>query len=147
MHPQSEPHRIHRLLLSHIILGMFTDSLPSNRCPIATWVGSHGNLFTESLPSNGSIHHGIKWQSFSWILNIFVHYVRWLSSSNYISADFLLKEYIVFTLPLLTSEITLTIITTKSYYFLLSSYSLITERGWVAHISNVSPDTHLRQVF
>jgi hypothetical protein len=49
--------RKHRLLLSRIILGVFTDPLPSNRRPIVARVGSRRNVFTESLPSNGSIRH------------------------------------------------------------------------------------------
>jgi hypothetical protein len=50
-------HGKHCLLLSRIILGVFTDPLPSNRRPTVTRVGSSGNVFTESLPSNGSIRH------------------------------------------------------------------------------------------
>jgi hypothetical protein len=43
--------------LTPVVLGMFTDPLPSNRRPIFAPVGSQGNVFTESLPSNGSIRH------------------------------------------------------------------------------------------
>jgi hypothetical protein len=52
-------HGKHRLLLSRIVLGVFTDPLPSNRRPIFALVGSCGNVFTESLPSSGSIRHNI----------------------------------------------------------------------------------------
>jgi hypothetical protein len=38
---------------------MFTGPLPSNRSPTVANVGSRGNVFTKSLPSNGSIHHNI----------------------------------------------------------------------------------------
>jgi hypothetical protein len=38
---------------------LITDPLPSNGRPIAVRVGSHRNVFTESLPSNGSIRHTI----------------------------------------------------------------------------------------
>jgi hypothetical protein len=53
------PHEEHRLLLSRIVLGVFSDPLPSNRRPIVARVGSRGNVFTESLPSNGFIRHNI----------------------------------------------------------------------------------------
>jgi hypothetical protein len=59
MLPQGRPHGKHHLLLSCIVLGMFTDPLPSNRHLIAACVGSCRNAFTESLPSNGSIRHNI----------------------------------------------------------------------------------------
>jgi hypothetical protein len=36
---------------------MFPDPLPSSRRPIVARVGSHGNVFTESLPSSGSMRH------------------------------------------------------------------------------------------
>jgi hypothetical protein len=39
---------------------MFTDPLPSNIRPIFARVGSRRNVFTESLPSSGSIRHGNK---------------------------------------------------------------------------------------
>jgi hypothetical protein len=39
--------------------GMFTDPLPSNRSPTVERVGSRGNVFTESLPSNGYTRHNI----------------------------------------------------------------------------------------
>jgi hypothetical protein len=52
-------HGKHHLLLSHIVLGMFTDLLPSSRHPIVAHVGSCRDVFTESLPSSGSIHHNI----------------------------------------------------------------------------------------
>jgi hypothetical protein len=42
-----------------MVLGIFTDPLPSNRCSIVTGVGSLGNVFTESLSSNGSIRHNM----------------------------------------------------------------------------------------
>jgi hypothetical protein len=42
-----------------IVLSVFTDLLPSNRRPIVARVGSRKNIFTESLPSNGSIRHNI----------------------------------------------------------------------------------------
>jgi hypothetical protein len=48
-----------RLLLFLILLGVFPDPLPSNKRPIVAQVGSRGNVFTESLPSNGSIRHNI----------------------------------------------------------------------------------------
>jgi hypothetical protein len=38
---------------------LFTDLLPCSGRPIVTRVGSRGNVLTESLPSNGSIHHTI----------------------------------------------------------------------------------------
>jgi hypothetical protein len=41
----------------HSVLGVFIDPLPSNRRPIVARVGSRGNVFTESLPSNGSVRH------------------------------------------------------------------------------------------
>jgi hypothetical protein len=37
----------------------FTDPLPSGGCPIVARVGSRGNVFTESLPSNGSMRQSI----------------------------------------------------------------------------------------
>jgi hypothetical protein len=57
------------LILSRIVLGVFTDPLPSNRRPIVPCVGSRGNVFTESLPSNGSIRHNInkrKYRDYYW---------------------------------------------------------------------------------
>jgi hypothetical protein len=39
--------------------GLFTDPLPSNERPIAERAGSRGNVFIESLPSNGSMRHNI----------------------------------------------------------------------------------------
>jgi hypothetical protein len=57
--PRGVHHGKHRLLLSRIVLGVFTDSLPSNRCPTVARLASRGNVFTESLPSNGSICHNI----------------------------------------------------------------------------------------
>jgi hypothetical protein len=38
---------------------MFTDSLSSNGCHILARVGSSGNVFIESLPSNGYTRHNI----------------------------------------------------------------------------------------
>jgi hypothetical protein len=38
---------------------VFTDPLPSNRRPIVARIGLHGNVFTESLPNNGSKRHNI----------------------------------------------------------------------------------------
>jgi hypothetical protein len=38
---------------------VFTDPLPSNISPSVAHVGFRGNVFTESLPSNGSIRHNI----------------------------------------------------------------------------------------
>jgi hypothetical protein len=43
---------------SYIVVGVFTDPLHSNRRPVAR-VGSRGNVFTESLPSSGSIRSTI----------------------------------------------------------------------------------------
>jgi hypothetical protein len=45
------------LLLFRIVLGVFTDPLPSNRHPIVARVGSRGKVFTDSLPSSGFIRH------------------------------------------------------------------------------------------
>jgi hypothetical protein len=45
--------------LSRIVLGVFTDPLLSNTRPIGARIGSRGNVFTESLPSNGYIHLNI----------------------------------------------------------------------------------------
>jgi hypothetical protein len=39
--------------------GVLTDPFPSNRYPIVTCVHSRGNVFTESLPSSGSMRHNI----------------------------------------------------------------------------------------
>jgi hypothetical protein len=39
---------------------VFTDPLPSVRRPVVARVGSRGNVFTESLPSNGCIRHNTK---------------------------------------------------------------------------------------
>jgi hypothetical protein len=39
--------------------GLFTDPLPSNERPIVAHVGSHGSVFTESLPTDGSMRHNI----------------------------------------------------------------------------------------
>jgi hypothetical protein len=36
--------------MSCIVLGVFTDPLPSNKRPIVARVGSRGDVFTESLP-------------------------------------------------------------------------------------------------
>jgi hypothetical protein len=47
-------------MLPRIVFGMFNDPLSSNSRPIVGRVGSRGNMFTESLPSNGSIRHNIK---------------------------------------------------------------------------------------
>jgi hypothetical protein len=55
--PRGGLHGKHHLLLSHIVLGVFTDPLPRNKHPIVARVGSHGNVFTESLPNSGSICH------------------------------------------------------------------------------------------
>jgi hypothetical protein len=49
-------HGKHHLLLSRIVSGLFTDPLSNNRRPIVARVGSRGNVFIESLPSNRSIH-------------------------------------------------------------------------------------------
>jgi hypothetical protein len=38
-----------------IVLGVFTDPLPSNRRHIVAGAGSRGNVSTESLPSNWSM--------------------------------------------------------------------------------------------
>jgi hypothetical protein len=38
---------------------VFTDPLPSNRCPIVERVGSRGNVFTEPVPGNGSIKNSV----------------------------------------------------------------------------------------
>jgi hypothetical protein len=57
--PRSRPRGKHRLLFPRIVLDVFTDPLPSNRHPIVARVGSRRNVLTESLPSNGSIHHNI----------------------------------------------------------------------------------------
>jgi hypothetical protein len=46
-------------LLSRIVFGVFTDPLPSSRCPIVVHIGSSGNVFTKSLPGCGSAHHSI----------------------------------------------------------------------------------------
>jgi hypothetical protein len=51
--PRGRPHTEHFLLLSRIVLGIFTYPLPSNKRPIVTRVGFRGNVFTEPLPSNG----------------------------------------------------------------------------------------------
>jgi hypothetical protein len=40
-------------------IGVFTAPLPSNRYPIVAPIGSRGNVFTESLPSNGYTSHNI----------------------------------------------------------------------------------------
>jgi hypothetical protein len=45
--------------LSRIVLGVLTDPLPSNRSPIVARVGFRENVFTESLPSNGSTRHNM----------------------------------------------------------------------------------------
>jgi hypothetical protein len=55
--PRGEPHGKHCLLLSRIVLRVFTDPLPSNKRPIVARFGSRGNMFTESLPSNGYTCH------------------------------------------------------------------------------------------
>jgi hypothetical protein len=39
---------------------VFTDPLPNNRRPIVAGAGFRGNVFSESLPSNGSIRHNMK---------------------------------------------------------------------------------------
>jgi hypothetical protein len=57
--PRGWPQGKHRLLLSCIVLGVFTDPLPSNKRPIFARVGSHWKMFTEPLPSNGSISYNI----------------------------------------------------------------------------------------
>jgi hypothetical protein len=46
-------------LLSRIVLGVFSEPLPSNRRLIVAHFGSRGNVFTESLPSNGSVRYNI----------------------------------------------------------------------------------------
>jgi hypothetical protein len=45
--------------LSIVEKALFTYPLPTNRCPIVARVGSRCNVYTESLPSNGSIRHSI----------------------------------------------------------------------------------------
>jgi hypothetical protein len=40
-------------------LGVFTGPLASNKSPIVVCVGSRGDVFTESLPSNRYIHHNM----------------------------------------------------------------------------------------
>jgi hypothetical protein len=40
-------------------LCVFTNQLPRNRRPIVARVGSRGNVFTGSLPSNGSVCHNV----------------------------------------------------------------------------------------
>jgi hypothetical protein len=47
------------LLSSRIILGVLTDPLPSNKRSMVALIGSCWNVFSESLPSNGSIQHSI----------------------------------------------------------------------------------------
>jgi hypothetical protein len=60
MYPRSGPHEKHPLILRRIVLGVFIDPLPSNKRSIVASVGSRGNVFTESLSSNGSIRHNTK---------------------------------------------------------------------------------------
>jgi hypothetical protein len=57
--PWDGPLGKYRLLLSRIVLGVFTDPLPGNRRSIIARIGSRGNVFTESLPSNGYPRHNI----------------------------------------------------------------------------------------
>jgi hypothetical protein len=49
------PRRKHSLLLSRIVIAVFTDPLLSNICPIFARIGSHENVFIELLPSSGSV--------------------------------------------------------------------------------------------
>jgi hypothetical protein len=52
-------HGKHRLQLSRIVLGVFIVPLPTSKRPIVARVGSRGNVFTKSLPSNGFIRYSI----------------------------------------------------------------------------------------
>jgi hypothetical protein len=60
IYPRGGPHGEHRILLSLIVLGVFTDPLLCNRRRIVARVGSRGNMFTESLTSNGSIRQYVQ---------------------------------------------------------------------------------------
>jgi hypothetical protein len=53
------PHGKHHVVLSCIVICMFTDPLPTSRHPIVSHVGSHGNVFIKLLPSNGSVCRNI----------------------------------------------------------------------------------------
>jgi hypothetical protein len=64
--------RKQRLQLSRIVLGLFTNPLPSNSRPIVARVGFRGNVLTESLPSNGFIRHIIIFRT---LYNLLVLYV------------------------------------------------------------------------
>jgi hypothetical protein len=53
---------------------VFTDPLPSSGCPVVARVDCRGNVFVESLPSNGYARHNIKtklrairWGGMDWI--------------------------------------------------------------------------------
>jgi hypothetical protein len=59
IYPLGRPHRKHGLILSPIVLGVYTDPLSSNRPPIIAGVGFRGNVFTEPFPSNGSMRRNI----------------------------------------------------------------------------------------
>jgi hypothetical protein len=59
IYPWGGPHGKHRLLLPPIVLGVFTDQLPSNKRSIVARLRFRGNVFTESLLRNGSIRHSI----------------------------------------------------------------------------------------
>jgi hypothetical protein len=49
---------------------VFTYALPSNKIPIVARVGSRGNVFTESLLSNGSIHRNLCGNIVDWGIKI-----------------------------------------------------------------------------
>jgi hypothetical protein len=72
---------------------LFTDSSPSNRRSIDACVGSRGNVFTESLPSSGSICHNILDLLFA-ITVAFGSYftVIYLHMENFIAALITLSE-------------------------------------------------------
>jgi hypothetical protein len=55
IYPRGGPHGKYSLMLSSIVLSVFTDPLPSNRRPIVKRLGSRGNVFTDSFSSNGSV--------------------------------------------------------------------------------------------
>jgi hypothetical protein len=55
----THPHGPHRKYSPYCLRDMFTAPLPSNWRPIVARFSCRGNVFTESLPSNGSIRQSI----------------------------------------------------------------------------------------
>jgi hypothetical protein len=90
-----DPNGKHHLLLSRIVLGVFNDLLHRNIRPIIVSVGSCENVFTESLPSSGSVHQEfilILFNIFSTEITLIININHYLLSRNNIYITLLSKN-------------------------------------------------------